>query len=51
MQTKLTGNIEGIGELVAVFEGDLEHCVEETFECVGPFRGEAGLAAERCESA
>ncbi|CAB4574042.1 unannotated protein [freshwater metagenome] len=51
MQTKLTSDVEGIGQLIAVFEGDLEHCAEERFERGGPFRGEAGLTTERCEFA
>ena len=49
MLTKFTSNIEGIGELVAIFEGDVEHRVEKYFKRVGPFGCVAGLAAEQCE--
>ena len=49
MQTKFASNIEGIGELVAIFEGDVEHRVEKRFKRVGPFGRVVGLTAKQGE--
>ena len=51
MHPKFASNIEGIGELVAIFEGNIEHRVEKCFKRVGPFRRVTGLTAEQGEVA